>query len=734
MNFFALSISTWTTLFLIGLPIAVTILPKGLRAQSIAIAPLFGYGYITFVSYYVYRSNFGGTDTYAWFVVTPPLLLLALYLTGFFPRTLKLVELFNRDAMLALACTTVAWLALSWLHIDLGSPTLALALSNLDVVELAVESRYLQEFPRDTQIGFMGQTGWLQLVGNVYWFGPSLIVAFTSTLLNSEPYKLQTLVTNVIAAQGAGILFLWARQLSGINRTLAVVLALLYSVSPVIVYISWQSFGAQAIAIPIIITIFFLHTYVLNSAPSWSRSIPTIASFVILFSALLVTYHFMAIIVLAMLGFHSTVFSILESSRRRFLQQCIFLIALLALVAAINPFRVAAIIETFSMVSGSNNGWFIPWISPAAQLGFNADAVFLGSYSQIYNVAAYFLIFALFLTIFWHLAQQSEERVVHLAFVLGLFFPVFLLGTYFAVIERQGDVLGSYRSFKITSTFLAVTLLAGALPFTNRFFQDSKSRMTLVLCCVGLLGLASLVSLWQILSRHRNDVYLLPQSVTELSRIEAMDQVSGLNILDMGNFTNLWANYFLLRKAHIFQQFPYGGRVVGPLDKPYTLISNLEKFEYKSPGKNIFKVVTIDIGGRIPLNEVFTLLESATSGGFTLTAGAGWWGAEPNHQWSGKEGRVIEVLLDVQAPLAIKLSGEYEKLRPDDSLEFRLDGNTIQVSASNTSFHSSILTVQPGHHIIKITSALDPSGPFAHDGRTLGILWRSFVAEQVELP
>ncbi|MDC0986206.1 hypothetical protein OAS67_02815 [Alphaproteobacteria bacterium] len=99
---------------------------------------------------------------------------------------------------------------MSWLHFDLGSPALALAISNLDVAELAVESRYLQEFPRDAQIGFMCQTGWLQHVGNVIWFGPSLIVAFISTLLNNEPYKLQTLVMNVIAAQGAGILFLFA--------------------------------------------------------------------------------------------------------------------------------------------------------------------------------------------------------------------------------------------------------------------------------------------------------------------------------------------------------------------------------------------------------------------------------------------------------------------------------------------------------------------------------------------
>ena len=735
MDFFLYSISTWLILFLIGLPIAVIILPKGLREQSLVIALLFGYGYVTFISYYVFRSNVGGTDTYAWFLVAPPLLLLAVYASSLFTRTLNLVELFNKDALLALACTTVAWIALSWLHFDLGSPALALAISNLDVVELAVESRYLQEFPRDTQIGFMGQTGWLKYVGDVIWFGPSLIVAFISTLLNTEPYKLQTLVMNIISAQGAGILFLFARQLPGVNRSLALALALLYAVSPVIVYTAWQSFGAQMISIPIILAILYLHTYVINSAPDWSRSISTLASFVLLFSALLVTYHFMAGIVLALLGFHSTVLSILERSRRRFIHQSIFLIVLLAVVAAINPFRIAAIYELLSIISGSNNGWFIPWINPGAQLGLNAGNLFLGGSSHLYNyLFTYPLIIILFAFVVWHLTQRSEERLAHLAFFLGLFFPTFLAGLYFAVVGQQGDVLGSYRSFKITSTFSALTILVVALPLTNQFFQISMRRKFIVLCTVGLLCLFSIGSLWQILSRHRDDVYLLPQSVTELSRIEVMDQVSGLNILDMGNFTNLWANYFLLKKPHVFQQFPYGGRVVGPLDQPYTLIANLEKFEYKTPGKNIFRVKTLNIGGRKPVNETFTLLESSISGGFTLTAGTGWWGSEPTHQWSGREGRSVEVFLDVQAPVAIKLSGEYEELRPGDALEFLLDGIPMQVSASNTAFHSGILRVPPGRHVIKITAALDPSGPFPHDGRTLGILWRSMTAEQVESP
>jgi hypothetical protein len=579
----------------------------------------------------------------------------------------------------------------------------------------------------------MGQTGWLKHTGDVIWFGPSSIVAVISTFLKTEPYKLQTLVMNVLGAQGVGIFFLFVRQLLGMNRPLAGATALLYAVSPVIVYTAWQSFGAQTISIPIIIAIFYVYINSLKSVTTLRQTVLVLASLSLLFSALLVTYHFMAVIVFGLIGFHSIVLSVIENSRRRFLYQAIFQILLLAVVIALNPFRVAAIFQTQAMLL-SNNGWFIRWINPSAQLGFNSGEIFLGGYSFVSNFISYLLICGFLGLIVWHLTRRSEDRSTHLAFYLGLFLPIFLLGAYFAVVERQDGVLGSYRSFKITATFVALSVIAGALPLTNRFFQDSSRRKLISFCCIGLLCFSSLISLWQIVVRHRKDVYLLPQSVIELSRIEEMDTVSGLNVLDMGNFTNLWANYFLLKKIHVFQQFPYGGRVVGPLSQPYTLIADLERLGLNSAGKRIFVVKNLNMVDRIPVNSTFTIREAASSGGLTLTTGAGWWDAEPTHQWSGRDGRTMEVMLDVQAPLALKLSGEYAELRSGDSLRFYLDGAPIPVSTSSTGFRSNILVITKGRHIVKITSLLDTTGPTAWDGRTLGILWKSFIAEQVELP
>ena len=61
-----------------------------------------------------------------------------------------------------------------------------------------------------------------------------------------------------------------------------------------------------------------------------------------------------------------------------------------------------------------------------------------------------------------------ERKPLHLAFVVGLAIPAFLFGLFYAVQEADQGVLGSYRSFKITSTFLAFTLISFGLWFGSR--------------------------------------------------------------------------------------------------------------------------------------------------------------------------------------------------------------------------------------------------------------------------
>ena len=77
MQFFGYAIAVWSIIILCGLPFALISLPPGLRPFALGTAPTFGYCYIVYFGYLLYRSDIGGTDFCAQLVICLPLGLLA---------------------------------------------------------------------------------------------------------------------------------------------------------------------------------------------------------------------------------------------------------------------------------------------------------------------------------------------------------------------------------------------------------------------------------------------------------------------------------------------------------------------------------------------------------------------------------------------------------------------------------------------------------------------------------
>src|SRR5439155_24446655 len=93
-----------------GLPLASILLPRGLRRLALPLAPIFGYSYIVYVGYFFYRSNIGGTDLYAPFLLAPPIVGLLLLI---WRRRLAAAEIFGRQAMLMVALAVLSFVFLS---------------------------------------------------------------------------------------------------------------------------------------------------------------------------------------------------------------------------------------------------------------------------------------------------------------------------------------------------------------------------------------------------------------------------------------------------------------------------------------------------------------------------------------------------------------------------------------------------------------------------------------------
>jgi len=726
MDLLIYSILSWLILMFFGLNLCILFLPDRLKKYSLLVAPILGYCFIVFVSYYCYRLNFDGTNSYAWPVT---LVVIACSLYVFLKNISFLKEIFNKEAFIGLGFSIVSWIALSTIFFIFGSPLVSLALSNLDVAELAVESRFLQEFNRTSEIGFLGQTGWLKVVGDDIWFGPSAIVAFLGTLLRIEPYKAQSLILHVLVAQGAGIFYLLIRFFSDITKRVSLGVTFLYTISPVIIYTAWQSFGGQSIAIPIVLLITRLYLDTTQKSQE-GFDFRTLLSLILLFSALLVTYHFMALIIFFLISVHCLVMWFYKRHNIQTFKDFKFLLILVIAVAFFNPYRIISVVETFSMVAISNNGWFIPWLNPFTQIGIYTHRVFYGGYSlEYYKYLIYPATLIFLATLVAYLRTNNKKKITEKAFFYGLFLPVILLGGYFALIGSEGGQLGGYRSFKITSTFIAFTFIVFALPFTNSFFEKRGLRTFVVELSIVALVISSVWSLSRFLHYHKSTIYILPKEIIELQKIEKMDQINGLNILDFGNFSNLWANYFLLNKAHVFQKFPYGGRVVGDLNQPFTLIRKTS--EKGSESTHILSVRSdVDSKNRMDINQVFALQDTATKGFYTLTHGDGWWEPEPNHQWSGRSGSLAEIILDVQTEELLVLEVFHARLRQGDSIKIFLDGKLLKAHFLDEEFISEPFKVYPGRHIIRFVQGLAPSSPSSHDGRSLGVLWKSIVVVQ----
>lgn len=726
MQYIAYSLAVWAALLFCGLPLAVGLLPNQLRWLSVPAAALFGYCYIVFVSYWLYRLDVGGSDRYAYWLLAPPFLAL-LFL--FALRRLDFSALLGRDALIMLALTAFGFVVMSSLFILSDGRAVSMAISNHDVVELAEIGRFLQEFHRSTTVGFMGQSHEMVLNADDIWFGPSSIAAVMSSLFHSSPFRLQTLVLVVLAAQGSAFVYALAQDTLSFNRPTAVAVGVLHALSPIVAYTVWQSFGGQAIGLSLMLCSIYLMARAQNEPADLKVQLRYLPPLVLLWSGLLVTYHFLILIIIALSGSYILVVAIAERSWRRIVSTLLVSIFALASIVLLDPYRVPSFVKTFLMLAEGTNGWFIPWLSPDLQLGFDTARAFTGSGIRTWPLGA-LLVGALVVAGGWTVFRQ-RSRTPLVAFAIGLFLPAILIGFYYAFSEQQNGMLGSYRSFKITSLFVAFTLIMSATWFGYRSIPRDRVATTVGGVLLAGLVVVGVMQVNYIFRFARAHMYVPSEQLTKIGAIEKMNFVKGLNILDDTNFDLFWAEYFTMRKRQVYQRFVYTGRNVGPLTEAYNLQKNKSDAEDKSD--DIFSVALPKCEKRWPINDRLSLCKRATDFDVTIEPGKGWWGQEPAHRWSGRDGRTASVVINLRSPsVRAVLRASHGPLRPGDAITLSVNGHAVPVEATATGLVSEPFVLEHGRNNAQLTEKLDPASPTPHDGRTLGVLWQRISIEMAD--
>ena len=144
----------------------------------------------------------------------------------------------------------------------------------------------------------------------------------------------------MVASQGASFVYVIAKDSLSLDRRVAVGVALLYAVNPVIAYMVWQSFGGQMLATPLLLGVTYLATRALTEPANVKAQFCYLPSLVFLFSGLLLTYHFMMGFVCVLLAIYVTIVAVCETSLKRILIGTGLLASSLALTFLLDPFRI----------------------------------------------------------------------------------------------------------------------------------------------------------------------------------------------------------------------------------------------------------------------------------------------------------------------------------------------------------------------------------------------------------
>jgi hypothetical protein len=230
--------------------------------------------------------------------------------------------------------------------------------------------------------------------------------------------------------------------------------------------------------------------------------------------------------------------------------------------------------------------------------------------------------------------------------------------------------------------------------------------------------------------RH-SEHFVPPEELTNIRKLETMNFVSGINVMEDTPFNLFWTHYFTLRKPQVYQTFPYGGRVVGALTEPYRLTPDPRAAGPASAG-GIFAVESVGCDELYPLTSRLWLCKPTANADVTATSGEGWWDPEEGFR---RTGRTVEFLLESRLTGSwARLEVFYEALRSGDAISLSVNGEAVSLEETSTEFVSAPFILKPGRNRVRFTEALDPTAAPPPDTRTLGVKYRQVLMEFPKSP
>ena len=508
-----------------------------------------------------------GTNNYAWATLVLPAALL--FFATMRRGICRAYEDLGRSALVW--PLVAASLALLVLPVAIASHSLTtVSLGSCDAADYAAGARVLMEFAASDRAGFIGQTEVVRVlsVDNFfdYWtqlnhFTPAALMALNGSVLDCAPHEIATLMTAVLLAGAVPVVFWVSRVVFGYSGGVSLIVSALFGISPIMWYAVAHVSPGQLIAAQGIALLTWAGVALWRGRLTRARVVRFGGVLLVGYWLILGSYNFIVVVALVPSVAYAGGFALWRRSWRRF--GCWLGMMLVPLIACIlfGWTRVAGLLERFTLLQTFDFGWRIPVLTAEGWLGMVRGGD-LEPWSEwgarwILSAGAVGLLVWAFLR-----AGAQRRRSVWVPLAVSL--PV-LAGYLF--LQARGAKLetnASYDAYKLFAVFYPLLLPAFCWWVTLR--RSRRLHEWLMVCVVaGVVIVFNLVACGMFIWKLSRPALIVDGELRQLRKIEAMPDVTSVNLLIPDMWSRLWANSFLLRKEQYFQTHTYEGRRDTPL-------------------------------------------------------------------------------------------------------------------------------------------------------------------------
>ena len=707
-----------------GLGLTLVLCPEGLRKHALFLSPMVGYCYLTLVGWLCYNLNLKGTDAYGSALLILPLVVLYYALTTGARQTAEHHKLINVELIAPIAVGVIAFIIISIPSIVSVDALTSTSFGNADIAGYTSSARYLKEFARSDTVGFLGdKTNEFRYVPHIY-FGPCFATALPSSLFSLETYKLQNIGIHVFFLFGVLLLYSLAREGFRYNRYSAIMVIVLYGLSPIMYYTAYQGFQGQIIGTSLAMCLILLHHKAIENCKRISDYYSYVPLVVLLTWGVLITYRHMLPLIYVPLACYVLVVGLCERSRVSAFNWVLFLLMTVATASLLSPSRVMSLPVYLIAQGNFPVGWHIPLIALDAVFGLTFNDVSLQGHMNLARITVSVLLGVL--TVAGYVVVYKKDRKLFLLAASSVL-PILLGYVILAFPDRTGSGWGGYRSYKLLSFFLPQVLLGVLIVFRNlQFARKDRTYYFLPLALAVLLA-CSMVSCYAIVQHMSKTRLVVSKDLADLRRVESDPRVESVNILRSDFWETLWRANFLMRKQLYFETTTYYDYTASRLDGQWDLRSIHGSSNDIIHVTGFGKVKTGNEPDAIAVNPSY-VLERVGALSTTLRARfeQGWYNSEGTHIWSGESGDNSSIVL--QCPkdkLAIDLQAKYWPLDRNNRLSIYLNGSKITDCSGNDSCRADGMILSAGQNVLVFKTALPPTVPSSADPRRLGYAFTS---------